>query len=199
MAYMLFENIGIIASVTFLLFIAYCIWRVLYVFIVGPMVNRVNFKTYGKWALITGSTDGIGKEYARQLAAYGCNIVLVSRSTDRLRVTAQEIEKEFKVQTKIVQIDFTESEEIYTKLSREIKDLEIGVLVNNVGVCYEYPEYFLELPDQLVSNLVKVNVVATMRVLSDACYGEETDGYHHKYRVWLLHSYITYAYSVCSY
>ena len=32
------------------------------------------------WTLITGSSDGIGAEYARQLVAEGWNIVLVSRN-----------------------------------------------------------------------------------------------------------------------
>ena len=33
----------------------------------------------GEWAIVTGSTDGIGKAYANALASKGLNIVLVSR------------------------------------------------------------------------------------------------------------------------
>lgn len=53
--------------------------------ILKPLVSKLfpgpefDFRAYGPWALVTGCTDGIGKEYTRQLAARGLNVVLVSR------------------------------------------------------------------------------------------------------------------------
>lgn len=44
-----------------------------------------------KLTVITGCTDGIGREYARQLAARGLNIVLLSRNETKLEATAQEL------------------------------------------------------------------------------------------------------------
>lgn len=41
-------------------------------------------------------------------------------------------------------MDFTQADEIYDRVSRELADLEIGVLVNNVGMSYKYPEYLHE-------------------------------------------------------
>lgn len=41
--------------------------------------------------MITGATDGIGKEYAKELAKRGINVVLISRSESRLIETANEI------------------------------------------------------------------------------------------------------------
>lgn len=43
--------------------------------------------------MVTGSTDGIGKEYAKELAKRGLNIVLISRSIDKLNKIASEIGK----------------------------------------------------------------------------------------------------------
>jgi 17beta-estradiol 17-dehydrogenase / very-long-chain 3-oxoacyl-CoA reductase len=49
--------------------------------------NKESFKSrYGEgWAIVTGATDGIGKEFCRDLAKKGVNIVLVSRNEEKLK------------------------------------------------------------------------------------------------------------------
>ncbi len=36
--------------------------------------GRRQLAKYGKWAVVTGATDGIGKEYAKELARSGLNV-----------------------------------------------------------------------------------------------------------------------------
>jgi short-subunit dehydrogenase len=48
------------------------------------MKNIIQQNYFGPWALITGASSGIGKEFARQIAASGINIVLVARREDLL-------------------------------------------------------------------------------------------------------------------
>lgn len=43
--------------------------------------------------VVTGSTDGIGKEYAKELAKRGMNVMLVSRTLDKLKKVSAEIGK----------------------------------------------------------------------------------------------------------
>ena len=50
----------------------------------------------GSWALITGSSDGLGKGYAMDLASRGFNIVIVARSPQKMQKVADEIKKEHK-------------------------------------------------------------------------------------------------------
>ncbi|MBL8967938.1 MAG: SDR family NAD(P)-dependent oxidoreductase, partial [Spirochaetaceae bacterium] len=44
------------------------------------------------WALVTGASGGIGREFARLLAKAGWGLVLVGRSGDRLEATRASLE-----------------------------------------------------------------------------------------------------------
>ena len=59
-------------------------------------------KRFGPWALVTGASSGIGKEFARQIAASGINIVLVARREDLLKEVGVEFSKRFGVDRKSV-------------------------------------------------------------------------------------------------
>ena len=62
-------------------------------FLASPL--NIKKKYSGKWALITGSTDGIGKAYAFALAKCNLNIVLVSRTQSKLDTTASELTERY--------------------------------------------------------------------------------------------------------
>lgn len=124
-----------------LAYVAYLIW-------IGPLLgHNVQLKKMGKWAVVTGATDGIGKSYAEELARLGLDVVLVSRTASKLKTVAEEIESKYKVQTRIITADFTCGPEIYASIASQLDGLEIGVLVNNVGMSYDKPTPFLDVPD----------------------------------------------------
>lgn len=47
-------------------------------------------------SVVTGSTDGIGRQYAKELASQGMNIVLISRTETKLIEVSKEIGKLYK-------------------------------------------------------------------------------------------------------
>ncbi|CAI9540430.1 unnamed protein product, partial [Staurois parvus] len=117
-------------------------------------------------AVVTGATDGIGKAYAEELARHGISIVLISRSQDKLDMVSKNIREKFNVETKVIAADFGKPTEIYGRIEVGLKGLEIGVLVNNVAVAYDYPEYFLDIPDldNTLDMLINVNITSVCKM-----------------------------------
>lgn len=119
---------------------------------------------YGSWALITGSTDGIGKALAFDLASKGLNLLLVGRSPPKLHLTSQEIrQKHPGVAIKTVVIDFDKcpGEEIVRMIEEETRGIDLGILINNAGLAYPYARFCHEVDKELMESLVKVNVEGT--------------------------------------
>jgi len=132
----------------------------LYVFTLGS----VNFKKYGKWAVVTGCTDGIGKAYAEKLAKKGLNVVLISRSIDKLNELSESIKSKYKVDTLVISADFTEENSIYGDIKSKIQGLEVGVLVNNVGMSYNHPDFLETLDEKTINNLIHCNIVSVTKL-----------------------------------
>lgn len=125
-----------------------------------------NLKKYGSWALVTGATDGIGKGFAFELARKGLNLILVGRNPDKLKDVSNSIQSKYgKTQIKSVVVDFTGDLSMGIQKIREaVEELDVGVLINNVGISYPYARFLHEVDEELLKNLIKVNVEGTTKV-----------------------------------
>ena len=156
-----FAIIGVIAVLFYVLERLYYVFRGVRAFVL-PIMCKTNLRSrYGSWAVVTGCTDGIGREYARQLARNGLNIVLISRSQEKLKALSDEIISEFGVRTKVVVMDFTGGLTIYQGLKEEVRELEIGILVNNVGMIQPL-SFFQNTEPDMFCKMLNVNCLSVL-------------------------------------
>ena len=99
-----------------------------------PLVFKTqDFRSkYGEWALVTGCTQGIGREYALGLAARGMDVCLVGRNQKRLEEVQTEIEAFHSVRTKVIVADFTEVK-VLKDVLKQVDDLGIDLGILGTG------------------------------------------------------------------
>jgi uncharacterized protein len=86
------------------------------------------------WALITGASEGLGREFARLAAADRWNLILSARREDLLETLAQELRSEFAVNVEVIPADLAQTGEAERLWAAASAGRSIGVLVNNAGL-----------------------------------------------------------------
>ncbi len=106
-----------------------------------------------KYAVVTGASSGIGKEFAYQLSNLGYNLVLIARREERLKAIAQKL----KTKSIIIEADLSNIEECY-KVVERLKNVNVSILINNAGFgdCGEFTKTDLEKE----LNMIDVNIKA---------------------------------------
>ena len=89
---------------------------------------------FGRTAIITGASSGIGRAFAQRLATLGCNVVLVARSEDRLQELAEELAAENPIAAHVLAADLSTDEGV-AQLIESLGQLHLDwdLLVNNAG------------------------------------------------------------------
>src|SRR5713101_9412830 len=116
---------------------------------------------FGLWALVTGASSGIGKEFARQIAASGINIVLVARREALLREVGVEFSRRYGVEHRAVALDVSR-EDFIGQLASATADLDIGLVVSNAGT--GNPGEFLKLDRQLLQATLRLSTMAHLNI-----------------------------------
>jgi len=128
--------------------------------VVGPtIVGEVSWRNMGDWAIVTGSSQGIGSYYAKELASRGLNVILIANDEPGLKRVSDEIKRKHGVQTKVIVVDFTDGMAAYETIRSEIGALDVGVLINNVAVDLPY-KTFDQLDAEGIKRCLDVNVTS---------------------------------------
>jgi short-subunit dehydrogenase len=125
------------------------------------MTTTIDRERFGPWALITGASSGIGKEFTRQIAASGINVVLVARRSALLAELGRAISQEFNVQYRALAMDLSQ-EGFIAALADATHDIDIGLVVSNAGTANSGE--FLKLDQQLLQETLRLNTMAHLDI-----------------------------------
>ena len=125
------------------------------------MKGLIDKKRFGPWALVTGASSGIGREFAHQIAASGINVVLVARREALLDEAGRAIAKDFKVQYRTVVADLSQAG-FLENLAKATDDLDIGLVVSNAGT--GNPGEFLKIDREELESLLRLNTLAHLDI-----------------------------------
>ncbi|XP_072530320.1 hydroxysteroid (20-beta) dehydrogenase 2 [Salminus brasiliensis] len=158
--------LGGFTALYYLLKWSWACWRGFKMYLLSE-IWHTDLRKFGRWAVVTGATSGIGRAYAMELARRGLDIVLISRSEEKLHRVAKEIESQYGRQTRTIQADFTEGQSIYLGIAQKLEGLEIGILVNNVAMNYaRMLAHFLDVPDteQRITQVINCNILSVTQM-----------------------------------
>ena len=146
------------------LYIIFKIIIILYKKFIRKPLNLTERYGEGSYALITGATGGIGKEFCIQLAKLKFNLILVSRNIEKLKKVSDELKNKFiHLQTILIEFDFSKKFSIkdYEKFflnNKEIKNLDISILINNIGISQR--ELFTNYSLEFIMDTININIVS---------------------------------------
>eukprot|EP00939_MAST-03C_sp_MAST-3C-sp1_P003754 g3754.t1 len=156
----------------FLLSIATYMIPLLYQNMFYPLLYRFQGKLRGKyfekddtsgWAIVTGSSSGIGKAIATRLAEQRINVVIAAYPDALLSKTVTELRKSFPdVKFLEVPVNLAKPEEAVAKLAKVTKDLEVRLVFNNAG--YLKTGFFASLSVEAVMANYHCNATSVVQI-----------------------------------
>ncbi|KAI4901923.1 hypothetical protein NFI96_015036, partial [Prochilodus magdalenae] len=135
-------------------------------FIYCLIVSQLIILSVFSFAVITGASDGIGKAYAQELASWGLNVVIISRSKEKLDRVAKDIELKTGAKVVTISADFTK-DDIYEGIKENIQGLDVAILVNNVGILpTQIPCRLLETDhlEEKINQLINCNIKTMVKM-----------------------------------
>lgn len=95
----------------------------------------MNISLENKTAIVCGSTQGIGKACAMELAGLGAEIILIARDSEKLKVVLAELPDNMDQKHQFLVSDFSKPEELKANVLRFLEEYQkpVHILINNTG------------------------------------------------------------------
>ena len=125
-------------------------------------MNKAYVEQYGQWALVTGAAEGLGAEFARQLAERGLDVLLADVQSDKAAQQAEQLRAKYDVDAQAIQCDLVQSD-FLAQLAEQVGDRQVGMLVCCAGI--GATGEFLSCSLESMRRAIQVNCTATMELV----------------------------------
>ncbi|MDR0704502.1 MAG: SDR family NAD(P)-dependent oxidoreductase, partial [Planctomycetaceae bacterium] len=113
-------------------------------------------------AAVTGASDGLGKEFARQLAAEGYDLLIVARRGQLLEEIKTEFETKYGIFVEPYVCDLSNAEEVKRLEERLERSELLEFMVNNAG--FGFTNAFPEVDPEREEKMIRVHTISLMRL-----------------------------------
>ena len=113
-------------------------------------------------AAVTGASEGLGKEFARQLATEGYNLLVIARRENLLNELKVDLEAKYNVHVEPLVCDLSKPDELKRLEDRLEKEESLEVMINNAG--FGLGDAFPDVNPDAEEAMIRVHVIALMRL-----------------------------------
>lgn len=113
----------------------------------------------GKFAVVTGSSQGLGKSFAYELAKDGWNLIMISLPYENLTNISKSLSSRFGIRTFHYETDLAIKENVMAVSDWINRNFNIQMLINNVGI--GGTKRFDEASSTYIEKIIQLNVLAT--------------------------------------
>ncbi|WP_196885313.1 SDR family NAD(P)-dependent oxidoreductase [Aureivirga sp. CE67] len=115
--------------------------------------------TNEKFAVVTGASQGLGKEFCIELAKRKNNLILISLPNQNLNKLSKEISRKYNVETVCFETDLSCDDNLKELTNHINHNYEINILINNAGI--GGTRNFEKVDMDYINKIIQVNVKAT--------------------------------------
>ncbi|SKB38703.1 hypothetical protein SAMN05660226_01077 [Parapedobacter luteus] len=113
----------------------------------------------GKYAVITGSSQGLGKSFAYELAKNGWNLILISLPDENLQTISKRLHSLFGIRAFYYETDLAIKENVMAASDWINGNFDVQMLINNAGI--GGTKRFDEASSAYIEKIIQLNVLAT--------------------------------------
>lgn len=122
----------------------------------------MDIQKYGPWAVVAGGSEGVGAEFATQLAEQGMNLVLLARKPEPLEATAEAC-RAHGADVRTLSVDLLAAD-AFDRIREATDDLEVGLFIYNAGA-NTYGHEFVTGDLDRFQDVIDLNITVQLKLV----------------------------------